>query len=58
MRRGRFTLGVKDYIDKPVTADKLKNALTRIKMNGRRLVMRIIVRHRLIARNFRNWKEL
>lgn len=25
-----LTLGVKDYIDKPVTADKLKNALTRI----------------------------
>ena len=25
-----LTLGVKDYIDKPVTADKLKKALTRI----------------------------
>lgn len=53
-----LTLGVKDYIDKPVTADKLKKALTRIEDEWRRLVMRIIVRHRLIARNFRNWKEL
>lgn len=51
-----LTLGVKDYIDKPVTADKLKNALT-MKMNGRRPVMRIIVKHRLIVRNFWNWKE-
>lgn len=53
-----LTLGVKDYIDKPVTADKLKMPLPELKMNGRRLVMRIIVRRRLIARNFRNWKEL
>lgn len=43
-----LTLGVKDYIDKPVTAEKLKNALARVESG------KMIRKHRRTGKNSRS----